>query len=74
MGDHLATVDMGRKVGAAVPVLGGGELGPHLTQCGQADAYIHTKWHHNPSHRLATIHKRHRQDRIDRQTDNGPIA
>ena len=32
MGDHLATVDMARKVGASVP-LSGGELGPHLTQC-----------------------------------------
>jgi len=31
MGDRLATVDMGRKLGA-VPLLG--ELGPHLTQCG----------------------------------------
>ena len=33
MGDRLATIDMGRKWGAAVslPV---GELGPHLTQCG----------------------------------------
>ena len=33
MGDHLATLDMGRKVvGAAVP-LSVGELGLHLTQC-----------------------------------------
>jgi len=32
MGDRLATIDMGRKEGAAVP-LSGGELGPHLTQC-----------------------------------------
>jgi len=32
MGDRLATLDMGRKVGAAVP-LSVGELGPHLTQC-----------------------------------------
>jgi len=31
MGDRLATVDMERKVGAAVP-LSAGELGPHLTQ------------------------------------------
>jgi len=33
MGDRLATIDMGRKVGA-VPLFRGGELGPHLTQCG----------------------------------------
>ena len=32
MGDRLATIDMGRKVGAAVP-LSVGELGPHVTQC-----------------------------------------
>jgi len=32
MGDPLATIDMGQKVGAAVP-LSMGELGPHLTQC-----------------------------------------
>jgi len=31
MGDSLATTDMGRKVGAAVPISGRGELGPHLT-------------------------------------------
>ena len=33
MGDRLTTIDMGRKVGAAVPLSVGGELGPHLTQC-----------------------------------------
>jgi len=32
MGDRLATIDMGRELGA-VPLLGG-ELGPHVTQCG----------------------------------------
>jgi len=32
------------------------ELGFHLTQCGQAEAYIPTKWHLDPSSRLATIH------------------
>jgi len=33
MGDRLATIDMGRKVGGLLcPFLG--ELGPHLTQCG----------------------------------------
>ena len=33
MGDRLATINMGRKVVAAVS-LSVGELGPHLTQCG----------------------------------------
>jgi len=27
------TMDMGQKVGAAVPLFVEGELGPHLTQC-----------------------------------------
>jgi len=31
---HLATTDMGWKLGRAMP-LWGGELGPHLTQCGK---------------------------------------
>jgi len=50
---------MGQKVKGA---------GPHLTQCGLAVAYLHTKWHPGPSNRLATIHQL-----TDRQ-DNGPIA
>jgi len=33
MGNRLATIDMGTKVGGFV-TLSGGELGPHLTQCG----------------------------------------
>jgi len=35
MGDRLATVDMGQKVGGGCGApLRGGELGLHLTQCG----------------------------------------
>jgi len=56
MGDRLATIDMGRKLGA-VPVLGGGELGPHVTQCGLGQGYLGTKWHLDPSSRLATTHR-----------------
>jgi len=33
MGDRLATIDMGRKVGTAVPPFWEKELGAHLTQC-----------------------------------------
>ena len=33
MGDHLATIGMGRKWGGAA-VGAGSPLGPHLTQCG----------------------------------------
>jgi len=46
-----------------------GELGPHLTQCGQAEAYLHAKFHLDPSNRLAIVHQRYRQtDRQDIQT------
>ena len=31
----LATIDMGQKWGLLCPLFGEGELGPHLTQCGQ---------------------------------------
>ena len=34
-------------------------------------AYLHAKFHLDPSSRLATIHQRYTQDR---QTDNGQIA
>ena len=33
MGHCLGTTDTGQKVGAAVPLSMGGELGPHITQC-----------------------------------------
>jgi len=44
----------------------------------RAEAYLHAKFHLDPSNRLATVHERYRQ--TDRQTDrtgrtdNGPIA
>jgi len=64
---------MGRKLDGGCAPLGEGELGPHLTQCGQARNYLHAKFHLDPSIRLATVHERHRQDRTgqDRQrSDN----
>jgi len=71
---HLAATDMGRKLGECAR-LGEGDLGPHLTKCGQAEAYLHAKFPLDPSNCLATIHQRHRQDSQDRQLqDNGPIA
>ena len=42
-----------------------------------AEAYLHAKFHLDPSSRLDTIHQRYRQDRTDRQTeqtDNGLTA
>ena len=62
---HLVTTDMGRKLGA-VP-LGEGELGPHLTQCGQSRGLPSCQFHFDPSNRLATIHQRHRQTGQDKQ-------
>ena len=56
MGDCLATIDMGRKEEAVVP-LSWGELGPHLTMWPgprPIGAYLHTKWHLDTSSRLAT--------------------
>jgi len=47
---------------------GGVELDPHLTQCGQAEAYMHAKFHLDPSNRFATVHERHRQ--TGRRTDS----
>jgi len=46
---------VGRKVGAAVPLCVQRELGPHLTQCRPADAYLPTKGYPDPFSRLAII-------------------
>jgi len=43
---------MNRKLGI-VPLLG--ELRPHLTQRRLTEIYLRTKWHLDPSSRLATI-------------------
>ena len=52
LSSRLATIDIGRKLGA--PFLGGdGELGPQH-KVAWAEAYLHTKWHLNPSNHLAT--------------------
>jgi len=56
----------GPKIGGGgCAPLGEGELGPHLIQCGQAEAYLHDKFHLDPSNLLATVHERYRQ--TDRQ-------
>jgi len=68
----------GPKIGWGLCPFGGGKLGPHLKHVARAEAYLHAKFHLDPSNRLATVHERHRTDRTaqDRtgQTDNGPIA
>jgi len=39
-----------------------GELGPHPTQCGRGQGLPTSKFHLDPSNRLATLHQRHRQE------------
>jgi len=73
MGDRLPTIDIGRKLGVVPLLFLGGELGPHLTQCGRGRGLppcqvsfssVQPFGHNTPT-------QRHRQ--TDRQ-DNGPIA
>ena len=52
MGDRWSTIDMGRKLGA-VPLLGEGAGSP-CNNAAWAEAYLHTKWHLDPSSCLAT--------------------
>jgi len=62
--------------------LGEGSWVPIKHNVARAEAYLHAKFHLDPSNRLATVHERYRQtdrtDRTDRQTDrqtdNGLIA
>ena len=48
--------------------LGRGSWVPILHNVARAEAYLHAKFHLDPSNRLATVHERYRQ------TDNGLIA
>ena len=62
--------------------MGEGDLGPYLSSVARAEAYLHAKFHLDPSNRLATVHQRYRQtgqaDKTDRTGQdiygNGPIA
>jgi len=52
MGDRLATIDMGQKLGLCPFWV---ELDPHVTQRGLGRGlYLRTKWYLDPSSRLAT--------------------
>ena len=65
----------GPKIGGLCHFGGGGAGSLSNTMWPGPKAYLHAKFHLDPSNRLATVHERHRQDRqTDRQTDNGPIA
>jgi len=45
-----------------------GELGPHVKQCGRAEAYLHAKFILESSNHLATMHQCYRQTgQTDRQ-------
>jgi len=57
----------GPKIWGCCAPLGEGELDPHLIQCGQAEAYLHAKFHLDLSNHLATVHERHRETGQDRQ-------
>jgi len=49
-------------VGAAVPLsVGGGAGSPSKNVAWAESSYLCTKWHLDPSNRLATIHQRHRE-------------
>jgi len=60
MGDHLATINNGQKVGAAVVPFCGGAVSPSNSVT-EAEAYLSTKWHLDPSNCLATIRQHYRQ-------------
>ena len=72
---RLATIDMGQKVGRGLlcPFWAAEAGSPSNTISPGPRLYLHTKWHFDPSNRLATIHQRYRQDRKTGQ-DNGPVA
>jgi len=57
----------------AVPLWRRGSWVPIWSNVARAAAYLHDKFHLDPSNHLATIHHRYR-DRQTGQTDNGPIA
>jgi len=60
---------MGRKLGWGCVPLREGSWVPILHNVTKTEAYLHAKFHLDPSNHLATIHQRHRQDRMreDRQ-------
>jgi len=67
MGDRSATIDMGRKVGAAVPLSMRESWVPISQNVVLTEGYLHTKWHPNPPSRLVTVHQCHRQVRLYRE-------
>jgi len=75
MGDRLATIDMGRKLGAACPFLR--ELGSDLTQCGVGRGLPPCQVSPTRLPQYSNITSRQAGKQTDGQTDrqdNGPIA
>ena len=69
MGNHLATIDISQKVGAAVPLSMGGAGSPSNTMSPGPPTSVHL----DPSNLLVTIYQRYRQTgQTDRQDDNRP--
>jgi len=60
---HLVTKYMDRKLSVHL----GEGVGPPSNNVARAEAYLHAKFHLDPSNRLATVHQRHSQDKTDRQ-------
>jgi len=65
--DRLATIDMGQKEGAVPPFFGGGKLGPIEHNVAETEAYLHAKFHLDPSNRQHT-NITDRQDKHTGQT------
>ena len=59
----------GPKIGGLRP-FGEGEPGPIQHNVARAEAYLHAKFHLDPSNRLTRVHERHRQDRTGQRTDS----
>jgi len=71
MGGRLATLDIGRKVGAAVSISVGGKLGLHLTKCGLGQGlppYQVASWPIQPLR-----HNRYKARIIRTQTKPAPV-
>jgi len=64
MGDHFATIDMDRKVGAFVPLSVGRAGPPSTTIWPGAQAYLRIKWYPF-GHSMSTL----QTNRQDRQTE-----
>jgi len=70
---HRARAKCTKKWGCCAPFrVGAGS--PSNTMSPGPMPYLRTKWHLDPSNRLATIHQRYRHANRQDSQDNGPIA